>query len=135
MTVRSHRFARHRAFTLFEVMVAMLIFFLAIFTILELVSMGLTNARRLQRPTVNTTAVAAWWSVTNRLRDGNYSGDFRDLLGDKYDNFTWEAQVLEITNGLFRVDLGIVERTVKGASASKMSMLLYQPGGTAGVRR
>jgi hypothetical protein len=124
-----------RAFTLIEVMVAMLLFFLAVFTILELVSMCLHNARLLQRPTVNTASVASWLSVTNRMSDGLLSGDFREILGEQYRNFEWEAETTELTNGLFVVKFGIIEHTRKGASASAMTTLMYVPGSAGAGRR
>ena len=119
---------RRQAFTLIEVMMAMLLFFLAVFSILELVSVCLRNARLLQRPTVNTTSVASWYSVTNRIMEVTYSGDFKDLLGDEYKNFEWQLEPTEITNGLFIVPVGTIERTSQGRGAvSTMTILLYQP--------
>ena len=54
---------RRAAFTLVEVMVALGIFFMAMFTILGLVSNSLRNARALQRKTVGCGMVAAQLSL------------------------------------------------------------------------
>ena len=135
MTLRHPLRNVRRAFTLIEVMVAMLLFFLAVFSILELVSMCLRNARLLQRPTVNTAAVASWLSVTNRLSDGMLSGDFRDILGEQYKRFEWQAEPRELTNGLFIVPFGIIEHTEKGDSASAMTTLMFMPGSAGAGRR
>lgn len=50
--------ARRHGFSLLEVMIAIGVFFLAVFAILGLVSSSLGNARRLQRPLVDAGAVA-----------------------------------------------------------------------------
>jgi hypothetical protein len=76
-----------RAFTLLEVMIAAGIFFLAVFSILGLVSQTLSNARRLQRPQVDASAVLSTYSATNILVEGTYSGNLADLLGSAYQNY------------------------------------------------
>jgi hypothetical protein len=79
--------------------------------------------------------VASWLSVTNRMSDGLLSGDFREILGEQYRNFEWEAETTELTNGLFVVKFGIIEHTGKGASASAMTTLMYVPGSAGAGRR
>ena len=64
------------AFTLLEVMVATGIFFMAVFAILALVSSSLEHARRMQRPMVDAGIPAGELSLTNRLTEGEQSGDF-----------------------------------------------------------
>src|SRR5689334_18596540 len=70
------------AFTLLEVMIAMGIFFMAVFTILALVSSSLRNARALQETEVDPSMLAAQLSLTNRLVEGEQSGDFGDFYRD-----------------------------------------------------
>ena len=48
-----------RAFSLIEVMIAMFLFFMAVFTILALVSNTLRNARALQQPPIDAGMAAA----------------------------------------------------------------------------
>jgi type II secretion system protein I len=111
------------AFTLIEVMIALMIFFTAVFTILGVVSNALRNARALQRKTVDAGMVAAQISITNRLTEAMESGDFEDL----YRDFEWTRDTYEVaTNGLFQVDM-VVQRKSTGAVESKMAILLYRP--------
>ena len=72
--------ARRKAFSLLEVMIAIGILFLATFAILDLVSSSLGNARRLQRPMVDASALLSQLSLTNKLVEGTYSGNLGDAL-------------------------------------------------------
>jgi general secretion pathway protein I len=114
---------RRSAFTLIEVMIALGIFFMAMFAILGLVSNSLRNARALQRKTVGCGMVAAELSLTNKLTEGLETGDF----GDMYPDFNWTRDIYEVeTNRLFQMDM-IVQRRSGGAVESKMSILLFRP--------
>src|SRR5262245_45382160 len=94
--------SRTRAFTLLEVMIACGIFFIAVFTILALVSSLLRNARALRHIEVDAGMVAAQLSKTNRMTEGVLSGDF----GDTYHDYSWETMTQEAaTNGLYQVDI------------------------------
>ncbi len=113
------------AFTLIEVMIALGIFFVAMFAILGLVSGSLRNARALQRKTVDAGMVAAELSITNKLTEGLESSDFREF-GDMYRDFDWTRDIYEVgTNGLFQVDMIVQRRS--GPVESKLSILLYRP--------
>lgn len=112
-------------FTLVEVMVALGVFFMALFTILGLVSNSLRNARALQRKQVDCGQVAAQvyfrLSNTNQVDEGVESGDF----GDMYPDYDWTTDSYEVaTNGLYRVDM-IVQRRSGGTVESKMSILIF----------
>ena len=125
---------RSKAFTLVEVMIALGIFFMAMFAILGLVSNALRNARALQRKTVDCGMVAAELSLTNKLTEGLEARDF----GDLYLDYEWTRDIYEAeTNRLFQVDM-IVQRRSGGAVESKMSILLFRPesppGSKDGVR-
>jgi len=116
---------RSGGFTLIEVMVALGIFFMALFTILGLVSNSLRNARALQRKQVDCGQVAAQvyfrLSNTNQVEEGVESGDF----GDMYPEHDWTTDSYEVaTNGLYRVDM-IVQRRSGGTVESKMSILVF----------
>jgi len=120
------------AFTLVEVMVALGVFFMALFTILGLVSNSLRNARALQRKQVDCGQVAAQvyfkLSNTNKVEEGVESGDF----GDMYPGFDWTTDTYEVaTNGLYRVDM-IVQRRSGGIVESKMSILIFPPNAQPG---
>lgn len=122
-----------RAFSLMEVMIAIMIFCMATFTILCLVSSSLENTRRLQRPIVDAGMVASALSLTNKLVEGNDSGDLGDLLGDAYQGYKWTSAVQEVeSNKLFQVDLILQSPAHGNPVVSTMSILLYRPQSEAG---
>jgi prepilin-type N-terminal cleavage/methylation domain-containing protein len=124
---------QQRAFSLLEVMVAVMIFCMAAFTILALVSSSLENTRRLQRPLVDTSVLAGCYSLTNQLVEGNYSGDLGDTLGKAYRGYRWTSAVSEVqTNKLFQVDLILQSPAAGNPVVSKTSILLYRPQSVAG---
>ena len=121
-----------RAFSLLEVMIAIAIFFIAAFAILNLVSNSLGNVRRLQRPVVDASAVLATYAATNILIEGKYSGDLSDLLGDASRNYYWTAEVSEVaTNKLFGVECVVQERGNREI-ISDLGAVLYRPQSPAG---
>ncbi len=126
-----------RAFTLLEVMVAVAIFFVAIFAILELVSQNLKYVQNLQKPRVDPGVLASELSLTNALEEGVESGDF----GDLYPDATWSRETILVgSNGLFRVDITVFEHHDGAAAESKLSIVLYRPdsgdpGGAATLPR
>jgi len=99
---RAGNFAR--AFTLLEVMIALMIFFMAIFAILGTVTRSLGAARSLQQKFPDIDALGAeviMTMKTNKLEEGSVDGDF----GDLYPGYTWRRDInLKATNGLFQVD-------------------------------
>lgn len=123
---------RHRsaAFSLIEVMVALAIFFMAVFAILGLMSTVLKNARGLQnKKSVDAGLVAAELSITNKLTEGLESGDFGDLYPDHH----WTRDSYEVaTNGLFQVDIIVQRGSGSGPVESKMSILLFRPESAGG---
>ena len=132
MNTAPNRAARRRAFSLLEVMIAIGIFFLAVFAILSLVSSSLGNARRLQRPQVDASPVLATYAATNSLVEGTYNGSLGDILGDAYRDYNWTAVITEVaTNKLFSVDCAIEERG-SPAIISDLSTVLYRPQSPAG---
>lgn len=123
-----------RAFSLLEVMVAIGIFFMAVFAILGLVSSSLANARHLRRPLVDAGVLAGELSLTNQLIEGMASGDLGEFLGKPYQGYTWTYAVTEVqSNKLFQVDFIVQdENSYNKPVVSKMSILLYRPQSQAG---
>jgi type II secretory pathway pseudopilin PulG len=120
--------APRRAFTLMEVMIAIGIFFMAVFVILGLVSSSLANARRLQRPMVDAAMIASELSLTNKLEEVNQSGDF----GKTYPGYTWTAAITEaMTNKLFDVHYE-VHLTGDKTAVQQMDVLFFRPQSPAG---
>ena len=70
---------RARAFTLLEVLVAMGLFFLAIFAILDATNQSLRAARSLQINLPDASVFAADLYLTNRLEEGREPLDFADF--------------------------------------------------------
>lgn len=127
------------AFTLLEVMIAMAIFFMAIFAILGLVAQNLRIARSLSLGEIDLSTVAVELSLqtlTNRdLAEGTLSGDF----GDTYPGASWVANLyLVATNagalggrstpgGLYQADLTITWPQNNFIKERHTSLLLYRP--------
>lgn len=120
------------AFTLLEVMIAMGIFFMCIFVILELVSTNLRHVQRLQKPTVDIGSLAAELSLTNRLEEGGDSGNF----GSLYPGVSWSREIKIVgTNGLFQVDFTVQDGPAGGRLPvqSTLSIFLYRPDSKRGI--
>ena len=122
-----------RAFSLLEVMIAIGIFFLATFAILGLISSALANARRLQRPMVDASALLAQMSLTNKLVEGTYSGNLGDALGRAYADYRWTGEVIEVgSNKLFQADFIIQPARGGNEVISRVTTLFYRPQSVAG---
>ena len=122
-----------RAFSLLEVMFALIAFCTATFAILALVSNLLSDARRLQRPMVDAGVLAGELSQTNQLVEDVGSGDLGDWLGNAYQGYTWTREIREVqTNKLFQVDFIIQNNSGDKPVVSKMSILLFRPNSPAG---
>lgn len=115
---------RH-AFTMLEVLIAMMVFFLVTFAVLQMVTVGLGAARTLQIRHADAGMLAAELSMTNSLEEGSESGDFGDLFPDS----RWERQITEVSsNGLYQVDFLVIQRLGKKEVPTTMSILMYRPG-------
>lgn len=112
------------ALTLLEVMIALAIFFMAIFAILDLTSRNLRAARSLRQPPIDVGSLAAEFSLTNRLEEGTESGD----LGGDFPDYRWERTVtLVSTGGLFQVDFTLYWAVDRQPVQSDLSVLLFRP--------
>jgi Tfp pilus assembly protein PilV len=116
-----------RAFSLLEVMIAIGILFMGTFAILGLISTSLANARRLQRPMVDASAVVSQIAMTNKLVEGVYSGNLSELLGKPYAEYKWTGEIREVqSNRLFQVDV-VIQTTRSRDIISRNTSLLYRP--------
>ena len=116
-----------------EVMIAIGIFFMAVFSILGLVSTSLQNARRLQRPMVDAGVVASMVSLTNKMIEGSASGDMSEFLGKTYQGYTWTYAVQEVgSNKLFQVDFAVQSDAPGHPVVSQFSALYFRPQSPAG---
>lgn len=122
---------RVTAFSLLEVMIACGILFMAVFTILALVSGTLRNARSLRRVEVDAGMVAAQMFKTNRLSEGKDSGDF----GEMYEGYSWDSETFEVeTNGLWQVDI-MVTRRGRPDPVDRISIFVFSPESSSGPAR
>jgi Tfp pilus assembly protein PilV len=122
---RDERRARQAAFTLMEVMIAVGIFFMAMFTVLGVLSACLHAASILRSSGPTAGMVAAQLSsLTNKLEEGSDSGTFGDI--PIYEGYRWVSQTTEAaTNGLFQVDIEVINPS--GRPDSVLTILLYRP--------
>jgi hypothetical protein len=112
---------RMAAFTLLEVMIASAIFFLAMFSLLGVVSNCIHAAAILQKNAPTAGMAVAKLTLTNKLEEATQTGDF----GEIYPDYRWELTPREIlTNGLFQVDVIVYQ---KDKVYSTMSILLFRP--------
>jgi hypothetical protein len=123
------------AFTLIEAMMAIGIFFMAIFAILSVVMQNVRAAHSLNQLRPTPGMIAAELSMTNKLEEGSETGDF----GDLYPDYTWSRDILMAgTNGLFQVDIVVYHEDRHGYRHQQnedahMSVLLFKPESTQGV--
>ncbi len=123
---RDERRARHAAFTLMEVMIAVAIFFMAMFTILGVLSSSLHAASILRNSGPTAGMVAAQLSLSTNLEEGSDSGTFDDLPVYHDLGYRWISQTTEAaTNGLFRVEIAVINPS--GKPDSVLTVLFYRP--------
>ncbi len=120
---RAARLRKGRGFTLMEVMIAMAIFFMAVFAILELVAGNLRNARMLETPRVDAGLVIADTYQTNQLEEGARDiGDF----GKVFPGYACREEMVSVgTNGLFHVQYLLTHPD--GTVETNLSALLWKP--------
>lgn len=120
---------RHlQAFTLLEVMVALGIFCIAIFSVLNLVNQNLRAARMLRPDSVDAGSLAAQLTLTNKLDEGIESGDF----GDMYPGYSWTREISMVsTGGLFQVNFSVTRDGGGPNNESHMSLFLFRPDSPA----
>ena len=117
-----------RAFSLLEVMIAIAILFVGTFAILGLISSSLANARRLQRPLVDASALVGQLSLTNQLTEGTFSGNLGDVLGKPYAQYSWQGEVLEVgSNRLFQADFVIRNAFGNRDIIARTTTLFFRP--------
>jgi len=123
------------AFTLLEVMIAMALFFMAIFAILDLTSRSLAAARGLQRANIDVTSMATGLMLTNRIEEGTLPAEIAAQFEDLNPGYTCTGNIYEVSsNGLFQVDFEVYGVKGKKVVASTMSILLFRPESAQSVR-
>jgi hypothetical protein len=129
---RSRPARQTSAFTLLEVIVACSLFFMVAFAVLEIITVGLVAARKLQRTEPHFEFLISPHVLTNILNEGNYSGDFQEIMPDLYPGFSWEYQIEEVgSNGFFRVDYAIIDAT-SGSQPRTLTTFFHKPASPPG---
>ena len=114
-------------------MIAIAILFMGTFAILSLVSSLLSNARRLQQPMVDASALLGQLAITNQLAEGSYSGNLGDTLGKAYQDYNWSGVIVEEqSNKLFRATYQIQNARGNKEVVSRITTLFYSPQSPAG---
>ena len=123
------------AFSLLEVMIAMALFFTAIFAILSLTSQSLGAARQLQLSHVDIGGLAGMISLTNRVEEGALPQEIVAQFEEFNPGYTCTGEIMEVSsNGLFRVDFEVVGLHGKKVVGSTMSILMFRPESAASSR-
>jgi hypothetical protein len=118
----------HRAFTLIEVMVATTIFFMSMFAILGVLCAGIHAASILRSSGPTAGMAAGYYYVTNKIQEGNDSGDFSDIAG--YQGYQWRSSATEVaTNGLFQMEFVVIDP--HGNPSSTLDVLIYNPSSSS----
>ena len=138
LTSRIH--CRH-SFSLLEVVIAVAIFFTAIFAIMQLVTQNLSLVHSLQAKRPDLGTLAGKCLMDTNWVDGRaapYDEDFRFNDGGPaalYPEAGWErdwmlvATNVSLTNGLYRADIRLSETLAQQEAITIMSILMYRPGG------
>jgi prepilin-type N-terminal cleavage/methylation domain-containing protein len=125
---------RHQAFTLMEVMIAIGVFAIGVFAILDVVASTMHGARLLQKPMVDAGCVAGEVALTNSLVEVDEFGDLSDLLGDQYKGYAYTYSIVEVqSNRLFQVHLTLHNDAPGKPIISQMDILLFRPASPPGT--
>ena len=114
-------------FSLLEVMIAMFVFFIVVFSVLGMVVQSLGAARALQQQQADCGMVASMLSLSNTLEESFDSGDFEGVV----EGYRWDRTITEVgSNGFFQVDIVVYKKNKQGKEVGEeMSVLMYKPGG------
>jgi prepilin-type N-terminal cleavage/methylation domain-containing protein len=122
------------AFTLMEVMIAIGVFCVGVFAILDVVATVMHGARLLNKPMVDAGVIASEFAQTNQIVDGTTGlGDLSEFLGDTYKGYDYAYTANEVeSNRLYQVDVAVTSDSPGKPTVSKISYLLYRPLSPAG---
>lgn len=115
------------AFTLVEVMIAVAIFFMAMFSILGVLSTELHAASILRSSSPTAGMVASELSIdtlSNNFDAMSGSGDFGEIASYEGYRYQW-VRSDAATNGLLQFDIVVYDPS--GKPGSVMSVLFYRP--------
>lgn len=111
-----------------EVMIAIGVFCVGVFAILDVVATVMHGARLLGKPMVDSGVVASE-TQTNSIIDGTSgSGDLSEYLGDPYKGYDYAYTINEVeSNRLYQEDIAVTSDAPGKPVVSKMSILIFAP--------
>ncbi len=117
-----------------EVMIAIGVFCIGVFAILDVVASVLHGARLLDKPMVDSGVVASEIAQTNSIVDQTSGfGDLSEFLGDPYKGYAYAYTINEIeSNRLYQADIAVTSDAPGKPVISKISILLFRPQSPAG---
>ena len=125
-----------RAFSLLEVMIAIGIFFSAVFVILQVTSQQLRIARSIQTLDVDTSSLPSLIVMTNLLEAGRLPQEIKAVFEESHPGYTCDGMIYEFaTNGLYKVDYAIYWERGGRIQEARNSMLMWRPNANARGRR
>ena len=130
-----------RAFTLAEVLIAVAIFVVAIFAILQLVGQGLDLVRVMQQQRPDMGALAAKTLVELPEPDGTLATGLTEPMDEDfggngggeftlYPDARWQRDImsLDATNGLYQATVTVVEQVGGGENTEyQLRFLMFRP--------
>jgi prepilin-type N-terminal cleavage/methylation domain-containing protein len=127
-TATQPRHLAQQAFTLMEVMIAIGVFCIGVFAILDVVATVLHGARLLDKPMVDAGVIASEIQ-TNSVVDGTTGdGYLSDFLGKPYNGYFYAYTINEVqSNRLYQADIDVTSDAPGKPVISKMSILMYAP--------
>ena len=107
-------------------MIAMAVFFIVVFAILGIVVQSVGAARALQQQQADCGIVASFWSLSNIVEEGYYSGDLQEVVA----GYSWEAEVPEPpgSNGLWLINIKVFRNDAKKGQVSETLSILKFTG-------
>lgn len=130
------RTVSRRAFSLLEVMIAIGIFFSAVFVILQVTSQQLRIARSIQTLDVDTSSLPSLIVMTNLLEEGPLPMEIKVVFEESNPGYTCDGMIYEFaTNGLYKVDYAIYWERSGRIQEARNSMLMWRPNANARGRR
>lgn len=115
-------------------MIAIGVFCIGVFAILDVVAGVMRGARLIDKPMVDAGVVAGEIVQTNALVEvSGVTGDLSEFLGDGYKGYKYAYDINEVeSNKLFQADIAVTSDAPGKPIVSQISILLFRPQSPAG---
>jgi len=117
-----------------EVMIAIGVFCIGVFAILDVVASVMHGARLLDKPMVDAGVLASQISQTNSIVETTgVVGDLSEFLGEPYKGYEYAYDLNEVeSNHLYEADIVVTSDAPGKPVISKIGILLFRPQSPAG---